>query len=130
MRAESSRDDVELELPPDSASVTRARHALIPLARQVGAAAEDVALAVSEAVGNAVVHAFRGAERGTISVRGAVGPDALVVTVADDGIGMMPNLHSPGLGLGASLISRLADEARFESSEEGTTITMRFDRSS
>ena len=128
MQADScTSPEVELELPPEPGSVTKARQAVVELARAVGAAADDVALAVSEAVGNAVVHAFRGRDPGTIAVSAAVEEDTLCVTVADDGTGMMPNLESPGLRIGSSLISRLSDEAKFESTEGGTTVTMRFE---
>ena len=130
MQADScTSPEVELELPPEPGSVTKARQAVVELARAVGAAADDVALAVSEAVGNAVVHAFRGRDPGTIAVSAAVEEDMLLVTVADDGTGMMPNLESQGLRIGSSLISRLSDEARFESTEGGTTVTMRFELS-
>ena len=48
------------------------------------------------------------------------------MTVADNGVGMIPDLDNPGLGVGTSLISRLSELATFESSDEGTTVTMRF----
>ena len=41
------------------------------------------------------------------------------MTVADNGVGMIPDVDNPGLGVGTSLISRLSEEATFESSEEG-----------
>lgn len=117
---------MSLELPPEPASVPRARSAVSEVAASFGADVRAVALAVSEAVGNAVVHAFRGRARGTIFLstvgRGAV----LVVTVRDDGIGMTPDFDSPGLGVGAALISRLADDTEIQSSDEGTTVTMAF----
>lgn len=118
--------EVELDLPPNASSVSRARTALADLARRVGAPEEDVKLAVSEAVGNAVIHAFRGGEAGTISLRAHSKGKRLQVTVADDGSGMRPNLDSPGLGLGLSLITRLALDVHFDSSDRGTTISMSF----
>ena len=120
--------ELSLELPPEARSVGRARAALTELARKVGAEVDSVALAVSEAVGNSVVHAFRGRDdgSGTISVRATARDQALLVVVADDGTGMVPDLDSPGLGLGASLISQMASEATFQSSTAGTTVTMSF----
>ena len=119
--------DFTLELPPVESSVAKARHAARGAARSAGAIEEDVALAVSEAVGNSVVHAFRFGKQGSILVRAEATRDALVVVVQDDGVGMIPDLDRPGLGLGTSLISRLSKEATFESSEDGTTVTMRFE---
>jgi len=118
--------DVELELPPEPGSVAEARHAVGELARKVGSPEQEVALAVSEAVSNAVVHAFRRGKEGSIRVRAWHDGNELVVTVADNGVGMIPDLDSPGLGVGTSLISRLSDQATFESSDYGTTVTMRF----
>jgi hypothetical protein len=39
---------------------------------------------------------------------------------------MRPNLESPGLGLGIPLITKLANEVRFDSTEHGTTVSMSF----
>ncbi|MDQ2677029.1 MAG: ATP-binding protein [Actinomycetota bacterium] len=119
--------DFTLELPPVESSVAKARHAARRAAESAGASEEDVALAVSEAVGNSVVHAFRFGKEGSILVRAEGSSDELVVVVQDDGVGMIPDLDRPGLGLGTSLISRLSKEATFESSENGTTVTMRFE---
>lgn len=116
-----------LELPPVESSVATARHAARHAARTAGAMQDDVALAVSEAVGNSVVHAFRFGKEGSIFVRAELTQEALVIVVRDDGVGMIPDLDRPGLGLGTSLISRLSKDATFESTENGTTVTMRFE---
>jgi anti-sigma regulatory factor (Ser/Thr protein kinase) len=118
--------DVALDLPPEPSSVTEARHAVRQLARAVGSPEQEVALAVSEAVSNAVIHAFRRGKAGSIRVLARRDGGELLVTVADNGVGMIPDLDSPGLGVGTSLISRLSAQATFESSDEGTTVTMRF----
>jgi anti-sigma regulatory factor (Ser/Thr protein kinase) len=59
-----------------------------------------VELAVSEAVNNAVVHACRyrdpTAVPARIQVTAVVRGEELLVTVADEGIGMRPRLDSPG----------------------------------
>jgi anti-sigma regulatory factor (Ser/Thr protein kinase) len=118
--------EMDLELPPDPSSVAAARHSIRDIVQSTGAPEQEVALAVSEAVGNAVVHAFRFGKTGTIRVRARAKDGALIVTVADNGVGMIPDVDNPGLGVGTSLISRLSEEATFESSENGTTVTMRF----
>ena len=118
--------DVDLELQPEPGSVAEARHAVRELAHAVGAPAQEVALAVSEAVANAVIHAFRFGKEGSVRVRARRGDGELLVIVADNGVGMVPDLANPGLGVGTSLISRLSEQATFESSDAGTTVTMRF----
>ena len=117
---------LELDLPAEGHSVTRARQAASEVARAVGAPEIDVKIAVSEAVGNAVTHAFRGEERGTITVRAYHERKRLVVSVTDDGDGMRPHLESPGLGLGISLITKVAENVRFDSTDAGTTVSMSF----
>src|SRR6185436_885106 len=64
--------------------------------------------AVTEAVTNAVIHAFIGREPGTVCVRAITGADELTVIVTDNGRGMQPRADSPGLGLGLPTIGRLA----------------------
>jgi anti-sigma regulatory factor (Ser/Thr protein kinase) len=127
MSAASAASELVLDLPSRPSSVTSARHAVTEWAAALGVSTGDIALAVSEAVANAVMHAFQGRAPGTISVHASRNAKALVVTVADDGIGMTPNLESPGLGMGVSLISKLASDVHFDSSDRGTTIAMSFD---
>src|SRR5262245_35942435 len=123
----SEHPEVDLELPPRPSSVTQARQAVTRLARAVGASEQQVALGVSEAVGNAVLHAFRDEEPGTIRVRAAPEQESLVVVVVDNGSGMAPNLNSRGLGFGIPLITQVAREVHFDSSEQGTAVSMSFD---
>jgi serine/threonine-protein kinase RsbW/stage II sporulation protein AB (anti-sigma F factor) len=118
---------VRLQLKSEPRSIKRARDAVSAFAERVGASARDVKLAVSEAVTNAVVHAFRGRAAGTISVEARMSSGLLLVVVADDGIGMVPNPDSAGLGMGLSLITQLAHDVRFDSGGEGVTVSMRFE---
>lgn len=117
---------LELSLSADSDSVAKARHAVADYAQDHGADREDVALAVSEAVSNAVIHAFRGREPGRIDLRALCDGDGLVVSVSDDGVGVAPNPDSPGLGLGLALIGSLASGIELRKDGRGTTIIMRF----
>ncbi len=123
----SAGEVVQLQLASEPPSIKRARDAVSELAERSGASAPDVKLAVSEAVTNAVVHAFRGREAGTISVEARMNRGLLLVVVADDGIGMLPNPDSTGLGVGLSLIAQLAHDVRFDSDGGGVTISMRFE---
>ena len=119
---------LELSLRAESESVALARHAVADFARGQGCDPEDVALAVSEAVSNAVIHAFRGREPGTIDVRAIADGDKLVVSISDDGVGVTPNPDSPGLGLGLALIGSLSEGIELRRDGRGTTLIMRFPR--
>ena len=116
---------IALELPARPESVGRARHAALRLAREAGATGSRVAMAVSEAVGNAVQHAYRGTD-GRIGLNGRIEPDRVVLEVIDRGIGMRPNPDSPGLGLGMSLIGMVADDVRIDAGPDGTSVEMSF----
>ena len=78
-------ESLDLELPAQPESVAEARHAAARLARHFGAEEADVKIAVSEAVGNAVLHAYRGDAQGTVNVKGSLIRGKLVFVVADNG---------------------------------------------
>ena len=88
----------------------------------------DLKLAVSEAVTNAVVHAFADGEPGTITLTVQVEPHRVKVSVVDDGRGLKPRTDSPGLGLGLPLIATVADdfEVRPAPTGHGTELCMAF----
>src|SRR4051794_16676670 len=80
-------------------------------------------LAVSEAVTNAVLHAYVGAPRpGAVSVDATFEGGSLLVEVSDDGSGMMPRLDSPGLGVGLPLIADTVDTLDIGDSPHGGTL--------
>ena len=99
-------------------------------ATQIGAAdPEGIALAVSEAMTNAVMHAHTDVAPQDIEVSVEVTADAVVVTVADSGRGMQPRSDSPGLGLGLPLIASLTQRFDVEQRPEGgTRLMLWFDR--
>jgi serine/threonine-protein kinase RsbW len=115
-----------LDLAAEPASVSAARHALAEFVAGRSIDRPAVEVAVSEAVSNAVLHAYRNAaEPGRIAVRAEFATARLRVEVSDGGLGMRPRSDSPGLGLGLPLIAQLA--ARVDiSSEQGTTVRMDF----
>ena len=121
------------EFRAEPASVPTIRQAVVALARLGGASAErctDIAIAVSEAATNAVVHAYiETAEPGTVRVTAAVTNGELQVTIADHGRGMLPRSDSPGLGLGMPLISDLATSFEIADidGDGGTVLRMSFD---
>lgn len=117
---------VELDLSSEATSVAIARHAVASLAERLGAPVDDVKIAVSEAVANAVIHAYREGDSGEIRVTARHERNRLLVTVADDGIGMTPNPGNPGLRVGIPLITKLCDDVRFSSSDDGTMVSMSF----
>jgi anti-sigma regulatory factor (Ser/Thr protein kinase) len=112
-------------------SVGRLRRAVAEYARAQGADEDVLAalqLAASEALSNAVIHAFvdRTAP-GTLTISAVRDGDAICVVVRDDGSGMRPRSDSPGLGIGMPLMMGSTQGLQFsETPEGGTEVTMRF----
>jgi anti-sigma regulatory factor (Ser/Thr protein kinase) len=124
-------DPLVLELAPEAPSVAVARAAVSEVAARCGACVYDVALCVSEAVSNAVVHAFRDREDGSGTIRvlaGCTEEGILCVTVEDDGRGILePRPDSPGLGLGLPTIGAMALSVQITATDGGSRIRMRFE---
>jgi|SRR5579884_965281 len=117
--------------PAVAESVPLARRALTDAAATAGAGGErldEIRLAVSEALTNAVVHAYRDGDAGHFHVTAAVASDELWVLISDDGRGLHAWNDSRGLGIGLSLISGLSDDfAIVARASGGTEVQMRFD---
>jgi serine/threonine-protein kinase RsbW len=116
--------------PAEPPSVPRGRRELTDFAVAAGAGprqVEAIRLASSEALTNAVVHAYRG-EPGLLHVTAAVTSGELWILIADDGSGMQARADRPGLGLGLALIAQMSDELAIVSrANGGTEVRMRFD---
>jgi serine/threonine-protein kinase RsbW len=115
---------------PDS--VPAARHAVVGYLRDAltpNPPLADIGLAVSEAVSNAVHHAYVDRETGDVRIGIEVLADELELTVEDDGRGMLPRADSPGLGLGLPLLATITE--RFDTRTQpggGTRLCMWFRR--
>jgi anti-sigma regulatory factor (Ser/Thr protein kinase) len=110
-------------------SVPLARRALVAVARSAGAdddQLEAVSLAVSEALTNAVIHAYPNSA-GRIHVDAWTGQDEFVVEIADDGLGFQTHTNTPGLGMGLGLISQVTDDFTIRQPHSGgTAVRMHF----
>lgn len=118
---------LDLELAATPASVATARHAVAGYCADQALDHDGVALAVSEAVTNAVMHAYRDREPGAVRVFASVVEGALVVVISDDGLGMTPRTDSPGMGLGLSLIAQFATTVEIDGGEDGTRVALSFE---
>jgi len=104
------------------------RQALRSLGETVDAnveALEDAELAVTEAMANAVEHAYAGSDG---SVRVTLDPhdSALTVVVSDDGQGMPKDVtRAEGRGYGLSMIEAIAERVEIRGSD-GTEVEMTF----
>ena len=122
---------LELSLPaiPSSVRVARAAvtEAVSPFASEE--LAGDVRLCVSEAVTNAIRHAYgpevAGAEVDVLVVRLE---EELRVVVRDAGRGFdLPDADASPGGFGLHIIARVAARHTVQSGDDGTTVSMSFD---
>jgi anti-sigma regulatory factor (Ser/Thr protein kinase) len=131
MNSMSRGDALSESFPAVPEAVPLARHALTAVAAAAGAAGErldEIRLAVSEALTNAVVHAYGDGEAGRFHVTAAVASNELWVLIGDDGRGLHAWNDSRGLGIGLSLISSLSDDFSIVTrASGGTEVQMRFD---
>jgi serine/threonine-protein kinase RsbW len=126
---------LSLALTATADSVGEARRAVAAYCAEQGAEralTDRVLLSVSEAVTNALVHAYRhveepGRERIELEARRDIA--TLVVVVRDFGCGMRPRLDSPGLGLGLPLIAASTSSLQIDTRPGGgrTEISMEFE---
>lgn len=119
---------MELTLPAEPASVPELRHRAAQYAADQGVEPEvvdDVALAVSEAVTNAVKYARAADADGVVELAGAQRGRWLELTVRDRGEGFGQG-STDGLGLGLSIIARLCSELTIVQEGDGTEVRMRF----
>lgn len=122
---------MHLTLPADAASVPAARRAVVALAERLGASPQalaDVALAVSEACSNVVVHAYREHDEPGILLLEAEERDGMLeVVVADEGGSMHPREDSPGLGMGMALMAAVASGLQLDHDGAATRVHLTFD---
>jgi len=124
-----SGDAWTLRAVPDA--VPELRRRAVAFAKANGASEDvgySVALAVSETVTNAVVHAYAGREPGPVVVRCRVDGEGLVIEVVDEGSGIAARDDSPGIGQGLALVGALARTLEIKSRPDGagTVVTMSF----
>jgi anti-sigma regulatory factor (Ser/Thr protein kinase) len=126
---ETISERVEIEIAAAASGVPLVRHALRGLLSGLDVTDEvtaDIALAVTEACTNAVVHAYP-TGNGMIYVTAAHMNGGLAVTVRDHGGGMAPRVDTPGLGVGLPVIAAIAQSVEIGTPEGGgTEVRMHF----
>src|SRR4051794_18857327 len=118
---------LDVDLPAEPESVPRARRAVLDALRGIAVDRDAIGVVVSEAVTNAVVHAYRDRDRpGEVHVSAELHDEGVEIAVADDGLGLRPRPDSPGVGLGMPLIADLADSVVISDAGVGTKVAARF----
>ena len=127
---------VVLEVPAKPEFLLLARLAATGVGRSAGASEETIAdlkLAVTEAVANAVRHAYPSDSPGRVSVELSADGGRLEIAVSDDGRGLgdaeltSDGPSEPGeSGMGLSIIRAIADEVEVGAVPDGRGTRVRF----
>lgn len=121
--------DIEMTLPAMPPAVALARQAvrgILDVLEWDEDRRSDVAIAVTEACTNVVLHAYPDGA-GDCEVRAWAADDELRIAVRDHGRGIDSRApsSSPGLGLGVPLMLTLGDEVSFASPADGAATEVR-----
>jgi serine/threonine-protein kinase RsbW len=127
----SVRPSAEWVLPAEPSAVTLLRRRATEYVSTAGGSDEvtqAVALAVSETVTNAVVHAYDSQARGDVRVSCHADGERFIVEVADQGAGIWLRKDSPGIGHGLAMVGALAHTLNIAPGPDGrgTAVTMTF----
>lgn len=121
---------MQKQLPVHRTSVAKLRSAAARFAARRGATArqcEDIALAVSEAASNAVLHAYPRSEHGMVGMRARASSGVIEIVVSDMGIGMPTSDLARHTGYGLAIIRELADQLEIQSGDpSGVRVRMTF----
>lgn len=119
---------IELNVPARPEHVAGMRAAAREFATRHGVASpSDVALAVSEGVTNAVVHAYENGTSGSVRLTAVRTGDEVTFTITDEGCGIRAEPQNPGTGLGTGVMAELARSFTITtSSARGTTVQLTF----
>lgn len=119
-----TQPDVELILPAERESVAVARQVIRGVTAELlwdDGRSGDIAIAVTEACTNAVLHAYPSHDGGEYRMLVWTRGEELTVAVIDHGDGVAPKLPSAkaGLGLGLPLMVSISDEVSFARNGDG-----------
>lgn len=119
-------------LPAEARSVGKGRRWLRAFAREHGGGSElqdRVASALTEALANAVLHAYAAPDEGEIDVAADIEDGALEIVVIDEGSGLRASPSDGlGVGMGFGIIASTTDAfAIRERAPQGTEVWLRFE---
>lgn len=121
-------DPLHLTVPAEPGRLAEVRGEVDAWARGIGLGTRDRAalvLGVSEVMANAVEHAYRDGDPGTVEVDATIRDDAMVeVVVRDHGRWREPDVDPGERGRGFSMMSSAGLQVGVETTPAGTTVTL------
>jgi anti-sigma regulatory factor (Ser/Thr protein kinase) len=119
---------LEGSLAADERAPYRVRSALNAFAEKAGAPAElrdRLALVVTEAVTNVVVHAYPSGRRGLVHYAADVSGADVQVVIVDDGAGMRSGENPDRPGFGLQIVAAASDDFAITARRRGLELWMR-----
>ena len=110
------RPSLSLSIAADAEALVVVRHVLDGLAvhdRLSELVLDDIQIAVGEACGNVVTHAYPDRPVGPLDIEVAFDEAEVVVTVRDQGVGLSPTWRENATGMGIPMMGALADDLSF-----------------
>ena len=128
----------KVELSSDKSSLQKLEPILLDVKKEFDIKDDvfyNVMIAVTEAVNNAIIHGNKMKPEKKVNFELKTKGRSIIITIEDEGEGFDPdniddclkpeNLMKDG-GRGVFLIKELMDDVDFKTTEEGTTLTMKF----
>ncbi len=132
------KNRIKIEFPSIGENVALARIAIAALASQQELTLndlEEIKVATSEAVSNAIIHGYQGRPDGIVQVIGTLEDDLLTIEIIDEGVGiadiqeaLQPAYSSDPerMGLGFVFMQSFMDEVEVESEvQAGTKVVLK-----
>jgi serine/threonine-protein kinase RsbW len=125
----TDRPSVSRRLPAVATSIAQIRAIAIDFANTHCTAEpeliSDIALCVSEAATNVVLHAYPDTD-GDVAITIHHANHTLTIEISDRGVGTATRTTQPGLGMGLDIVDTLSDATFHSPDGTGTNVTMRF----
>lgn len=119
---------LRLDVTADPGQLARVRGAMDAWGLGVGLGSRDrsaLVLGVSEVMANAVEHAYRDVDPGTVEIRATIRDDAMVeLVVRDHGRWREPDRDPGERGRGFSMMASAGLQVTVESGDDGTAVTL------
>jgi serine/threonine-protein kinase RsbW len=127
-------EEIKINIPSKLGELSKIEHISGKIAKKMNLSEDqkdNLSIAVTEAVGNAIVHGNKKDPKKYVSILFQINEDQVKVTVSDEGGGFDPDEISNPLdpenimkesGRGIFILKALMDEVSFNISSKGTTI--------
>jgi anti-sigma regulatory factor (Ser/Thr protein kinase) len=128
MRARHSASIFVYDFPAAPSELRACRAALRTWLRAIGVSTNDeqhVLLAAGEAIANAVEHAYRDGEAGSVTVTASLNGETCVCLSIRDGGRWSDHPSMADRGFGRSIIADIADDFAFDITDTGTEVRLR-----